>query len=91
MFSHSVRLTVLRIDFLSTLLAPSPLSVAFRDTVVISELMRPTVVRFSPDGRIFVAEKSGIIKVYASLTSTPTIFTDLTSQVDNYPFAAERP
>jgi len=52
---------------------------------VISGLSRPTVVRFSPDGRIFVAEKSGIIKVFASLTATtPTIFADLTTQVDNY-------
>jgi len=50
-----------------------------------SGLNRPTVVRFSPDGRIFVAEKSGIIKVFASLTATmPTIFADLTSNVDNY-------
>ena len=57
----------------------------FRDSVVISGLTRPTVVRFSPDGRIFVAEKSGIIKVYSSLTATtPTIFADLTSRVDNY-------
>ena len=57
----------------------------FRDSVVISGLTRPTVVRFSPDGRIFIAEKSGIIKVYSSLTATtPTIFADLTSRVDNY-------
>ncbi len=57
----------------------------FHDSIVISGLIRPTVVRFSPDGRIFVAEKSGIVKVFPSLTATtPTIFADLTTNVDNY-------
>jgi len=57
----------------------------FHDSIVISGLIRPTVVRFSPDGRIFVAEKSGIVKVFSSLTATtPTIFADLTTNVDNY-------
>src|SRR5579875_195907 len=42
-------------------------------------------VRLSPDGRIFVAEKSGLIKVFSSLTATsPTIFADLTTNVYNY-------
>ncbi|HET9793469.1 MAG TPA: PQQ-dependent sugar dehydrogenase [Thermoanaerobaculia bacterium] len=57
----------------------------FHDSIVLSGLIRPTVVRFSPDGRIFVAEKSGVIKVFSSLTATtPTIFADLTTNVDNY-------
>jgi glucose/arabinose dehydrogenase/PKD repeat protein len=57
----------------------------FHDSIVISGLIRPTVVRFSPDGRVFVAEKSGIVKVFPSLTATtPTIFVDLTTNVDNY-------
>jgi len=57
----------------------------FHDSIVISGLIRPTVVRFSPDGRVFVAEKSGIVKVFPSLTATtPTIFADLTTNVDNY-------
>jgi hypothetical protein len=47
----------------------------FQDSTVISGLARPTVVQFSSDGRIFVAEKSG---------TRPTIFADLTSRVDNY-------
>ncbi len=53
----------------------------FTDTIVISGLASPTAVRFSPDGRVFVAEKSGRIRVYPSLTSTtPTIFVDLRTQ-----------
>ena len=42
-------------------------------------------MRFSPDGRVFVAEKSGLIKVFASLSSTtPTVFADLRGRVDDY-------
>jgi PKD repeat protein/glucose/arabinose dehydrogenase len=52
---------------------------------VISGLTQATDFRFSPDGRVFVAEKSGIIKVFDSLTdTTPTTFADLRTQVHNY-------
>src|SRR5262249_4853203 len=40
----------------------------FTESVVFSGLTYPTAVRFSPDGRVFVAEKSGIIKVFDSLS-----------------------
>jgi uncharacterized repeat protein (TIGR01451 family) len=57
----------------------------FQDEVVISGLTDPTVVRFAQDGRVFVAEKSGIIKVFPSLGSaTPTVFADLRTRVHNY-------
>ena len=52
---------------------------------VLSGLTSPTAVRFSPDGRVFVAEKSGLIKVFDSLAdTTPTIFADLRHEVDDY-------
>lgn len=58
---------------------------AFNDNVVMSGLVNPTVVRFSPDGRVFVAEKSGIIKVFDSLTdSTATTVADLRARVHNF-------
>jgi glucose/arabinose dehydrogenase/chitodextrinase len=57
----------------------------FTDTVVLSGLTQPTAVRFSPDGRMFVAEKSGLIKVFSSLSNpTPSIFADLRSNVYDY-------
>ena len=37
---------------------------------VFSGLTLPTVVRFSPDGRVFVAEKSGLVKVFDSMSDT---------------------
>lgn len=57
----------------------------FQDSVVVSGLTQPTTVAFSPDGRIFVAEKSGLIKVFAGPgDDTPTTFADLRTSVYNY-------
>ena len=43
------------------------------------------MVRFSPDGRVFVAEKSGLIKVFDNLSdTTPTTFADLRTNVYNF-------
>ena len=63
----------------------STLPTGFRDTVVLSGLTNPTVLQFAPDGRIFVGQKNGVIKVYQSLTDTnPVTFADLSAQVDDY-------
>lgn len=56
----------------------------FVEKVVFTGLTNPTVLEFSPDGRIFVGEKSGLIKVFSSLTdTTPTVFADLRTNVYN--------
>jgi glucose/arabinose dehydrogenase len=61
------------------------LPTGFQNQVVFSGLTEPTKVVFSPDGRVFVAEKSGKIKVFDSLTSTtPTLFADLSTEVYDY-------
>src|SRR2546427_178550 len=65
--------------------APTVLPSGFRDSIVLSGLTEPTAVRFSPDGRVFVAEKSGIVKVFDNLTDTsPTVFVDLRTNVHNF-------
>jgi glucose/arabinose dehydrogenase len=57
----------------------------FQESVVFSGLDHPSALRFSPDGRIFVAEKSGRIKVFDSLAdTTPTLFADLSTNVYNF-------
>jgi hypothetical protein len=57
----------------------------FSDTVAISGLVQPTAVAFGGDGRVFVAEKSGLINVFDSLSdTTPTVFADLRTQVHNF-------
>jgi glucose/arabinose dehydrogenase len=61
----------------------SPLVPAgFQKSTVISGLTQPTAVRFAADGRVFVAEKSGLILVFASISAaTPTVFADLRTEV----------
>ncbi|GAA1144433.1 hypothetical protein GCM10009630_48730 [Kribbella jejuensis] len=57
----------------------------FSEQVVFSGLNSPTNVAFSPDGRVFVAEKSGLIKVFDSLDDpTPSVYADLRTEVYNY-------
>ncbi len=61
------------------------LPAGFQEEIVFSGLTQPTAVRFSPDGRVFVAEKSGIVKVFDNLSdTTPTVFADLRTQVHNF-------
>jgi glucose/arabinose dehydrogenase/PKD repeat protein len=57
----------------------------FQESIVFSGLTQPTAVRFAADGRVFVAEKQGVIKVFDSLTdTTPTTFADLNVNVYNF-------
>lgn len=57
----------------------------FQEQVVLSGLVLPTTVEFAPDGRIFVAEKSGVIRVFAGLDDPAGIvFADLRASVHNF-------
>ena len=57
----------------------------FKDSVVFSGLNAPTSIAFAPDGEVFVGEKSGIIKVFSSLSDTsPTVFADLRTEVHDW-------
>ena len=48
-------------------------------------LEEPTALQFATDGRLFVAEKSGRIKVFDSLSdTTPTIVVDLQNQCSQF-------
>ncbi len=61
------------------------LPTGFQESTVFDGLTFPTNFRFSPDGRVFVAEKSGKIEVFDSLDdTTPTLFADLSNEVDDY-------
>ena len=63
--------------------APPP--VGFADQEVLGGLNLPTNVVFSPDGRVFVAEKAGVIKVYDSLSDpTASVFADLSTEVYSF-------
>jgi glucose/arabinose dehydrogenase/PKD repeat protein len=57
----------------------------FQESVVWSGLTNPTAIRFAADGRVFVAEKRGDIKVFDNLSdTTPTVFSDLEPRVHNF-------
>jgi glucose/arabinose dehydrogenase len=65
--------------------AAASLPPGFQEEIVFAGLTQPTAVRFSPDGRVFVAEKSGLVKVFDNLSdTTPTVFADLRTQVHNF-------
>jgi len=57
----------------------------FQETVVLSGLSSPTAVQFANDGRVFVAEKRGVIKVFDGLgDASATTFADLRTEVYNF-------
>jgi glucose/arabinose dehydrogenase len=61
------------------------LPAGFQESTVFSGLTNPMQIEFADDGRVFVAEKSGLIKVFDNLgDSTPTTFADLRTKVHNY-------
>jgi glucose/arabinose dehydrogenase len=65
--------------------AESTLPSGFRESVVFSGLNEPTNVEFAKGGRVFVAEKSGLIKVFDNLSDkTPTTFADLRTNVHDF-------
>ena len=69
-------------DFDWSFTTGSPL---FTDTTVLKGLTAPVAAKFAPDGRVFVAERSGLIKVFSSINATSaTVFADLRSQVHNF-------
>ena len=57
----------------------------FTERTVFSGLTNPSAIRFAADGRVFVAEKSGLVKVFDSLSDPqPDVFADLRTQVHNF-------
>jgi uncharacterized repeat protein (TIGR01451 family) len=65
--------------------ATEALPSGFQESIVFSGLTNPTTLSFAPDGRVFVAEKGGLIKVFDSLSDpSPSVFADLRSEVYNF-------
>jgi glucose/arabinose dehydrogenase len=59
----------------------------FQSEVAFSKLTEPTNFRFAPDGRLFVAQKNGEIKVFpvgSGPTTTPETFADLRKPVYDF-------
>src|SRR3954453_8933244 len=61
------------------------LPAGFTDSTWRTGLVTPTAVRFAPDGRIFVAQKTGKVVVYDNMAdTTPTLYVDLSRNVDDF-------
>jgi glucose/arabinose dehydrogenase len=57
----------------------------FTDTAVISGLSSPTNAVFAPDGRVFISEKSGLVKTFDSISdTTATTTADLRTQTQDF-------
>jgi glucose/arabinose dehydrogenase len=64
---------------------PAPPAANFSESVAFAGLSNPTVVQFASDGRVFIGEKSGLIKVFDGLSdTTPTNFADLRPKVHDF-------
>ena len=60
------------------------LPAGFTSTPVMTGLTLPTAMAFSPDGKVYVAQKNGVVKVYPSASSNSgTTFVNLGSRVYN--------
>ena len=56
----------------------------FQPQTVVSGLNLPTSFAFTPDGRIFIAEKSGVVRVFKNGALLPTPLIDISAKVNNY-------
>ncbi len=62
-----------------TAVADPGLPAGFQDEVAFPNLLKPTAVRFAPNGMVFVAEKNGKIQAFKDREDeTPELFKDLT-------------
>ncbi|MCI0613657.1 PQQ-dependent sugar dehydrogenase, partial [bacterium] len=78
-------LLLLAISLFPTVSDAINLPSGFQEQTAFQGLSNPTVVRFAPDGRIFVAEKVGRIKIFNGLSdTTPDVIVDLSVNVHNY-------
>jgi glucose/arabinose dehydrogenase len=54
----------------------------FHETVVAAGLTSPTAIDVAPDGRVFLTDQSGHVRIIAKDTLVATPFADLSAQVD---------
>lgn len=62
------------------------LASGFQSIPVFTGLTLPTALRFAPDGRVFVAEKSGVVRIFSGLgdSNGPDVISVLPGQVHDY-------
>ncbi|MBX3325608.1 MAG: PQQ-dependent sugar dehydrogenase [Nitrospira sp.] len=56
----------------------------FVSEIVVPNLSSPTTIAFAPDGRMFIGQKDGRVRIFQNGALSSTDFVDLSSQVNNY-------
>jgi glucose/arabinose dehydrogenase len=72
-----------RLESLEDRTVPATLPAGFREATIASGLLKPTAMEIAPDGRIFVTQQDGAVRVIKNgqLLATPfTTFTDINSE-----------
>src|SRR4051812_20087140 len=65
--------------------APATVPAGFQESVAWSGLTNPTAIRFAPDGRAFVAEKSGLVLEFDGVGDpSPSVSADLRDEVHDF-------
>jgi hypothetical protein len=80
-FKRRVQTVGLALGCLLVILAPAappPFLPGFAEAVVASGLRRPTAMGFAPDGRLFVCEQGGTLRVIKNSTLLATPFVSVT-------------
>ena len=76
--SPACRLVAVLLSLCTSPLAAATLPTGFAETQVASSLASPTAMAFAPDGRLFVAEQGGKLRVIKNGTLLPTPFLTVT-------------
>ncbi len=73
------------VGFTSKAASASTLTTNFIDRSVFTGLDTPVAMRFAPDGRVFVAEKRGVVKSFPNTsTNVATVVADIRTDVYNF-------
>lgn len=79
---RAVRRTVLAIALAGTAWSPAAtLPAGFAETKI-AEGLNPTTMNFAPDGRLFLCEKHGLLRVIVDQTLVPEPVLDLSGKID---------
>ncbi|MCG8449422.1 MAG: PQQ-dependent sugar dehydrogenase, partial [Pirellulales bacterium] len=62
---------------------PSNIDGVFSEETIVSGLDTPTAIDFAPDGRIFIAEKGGTVRVFQNGQLLAQPFLDISAEVNN--------
>ena len=63
---------------------PRSCPAGFVTEAVVTNLTGPTTVAFAPDGRMFIGQKDGVVRVFQNGVLLPTNFIDLSAEVNTY-------